>query len=197
MQASAVPVTRASSASAMGGGEIAAANRQQDGGIAQLHPCGRGCDPGMQCGQCRVGVAACFLRRGQPLAIVGICRVARYRLAEAGDGVRRTRSSSISTPSIAFAAGSSAVENHCFRRIRGRAFLVIHLHADIGPALAQSGVLRRLRNGLIQFYQGNVESAFMHCQPGGEFRKPRRRRSKAAHGRQQGPGGAETACIDQ
>ncbi len=89
------------------------------------------------------------------------------------------------------------IENYGFRCIRCCAFPVIHLHADIGPALAQAGMFRPLRHGRVQLCLCQIQPAFTPSQTCGEFRELRRWRSKQAHGRQQWPGSRRASSIDQ
>ena len=81
-----------------------------------------------------------FLCRGQTFASRRDCRLGGNRLGEAGDRIRRTLEFQHQDAEQRLGRRIAAVEDHRFRGIRHRTFRVIHLHAEIGPALAQAGI---------------------------------------------------------
>ena len=154
--------------------EVTPANRDQDRGVAQLHTGRRGRDAGDQRGKGRIGVARGFLCRGETLAVGGIRRLGGDRLGEAGDRIRRALQLQHQDAKQRLGRGIAAIEDHRFSGIRRRSFPIIHLHAEIRPALAQPGIFWPPRHALVQLCLREVEPFLAHCQPRREHRQTQR-----------------------
>ncbi len=71
----------------VGGGKVTAAQRRQDGGIAQCHMVRLGGDACQERGQSRIDIAGRFLCRGKRLMVGGIGGFDGQRLADTRCGV--------------------------------------------------------------------------------------------------------------
>jgi hypothetical protein len=80
----------------------------------------------------------------------------------------------MSMPSSGLGRRIAAIKDHRFRGIGRRTFPIIHLHAEVGPALAQAGMLRPSHYTLIQLCLREVEPFLTHCQPSREHRQTQR-----------------------
>ena len=172
-------------------------NREQSGSIAQSDPGGCRYDSSSERGERCLGVSRCFLRCSETFAIGRVRRISRNSLGEARDAIRRALEFKHQHAEQCLGHGIVVIENYGFRCIRCCPFPVIHLHADIGPALAQAGMFRPLLHGRVQLCLCQIQPAFTPSQTCGDFRELRRWRSKQAHGRQQWPSSRRASSIDQ
>ena len=177
--------------------KIAAADAKQDRGVARIDPPGRGSDAAQQRGEGGVGVAGRFLRRGQSGGKAGIAWLGTICLIEACQGVRRAPQLQHQHAEQCLGGGVGVVQHHGFRGIARAAFDVAGVPAQLGAALAQSGMAGGGFDGLVQFRRRVVRGGRAQREPRADVGYADGPGCQAPCRGEQWAGGADAARGDQ
>jgi hypothetical protein len=181
----------------VGLGEIAAAQAQQDCGVAQGGAGGKQRDAIGQDRQGGIGVADGLQRDSQGFPPDRVRRSCCQRFRQAGHCIGDAAKIEQRRPQHRLGLRICGVEDDGFRCVPRRPFGIVQPAAHIGAAFAQVRLQRQRRNGGVQVRLRPFPVAVADRQPCSEDGQLRRWRRHAARRRDERPCRADAAGVDQ